>query len=96
MSVYDDKQEVVALIKAYLLCDYRVYLHYNKTNDFYIKTRQYSEDMDYLRSFTRDDTDKEIWDRVNYIVETMINGEGHIKSSLEPFIPIMRKDENLT
>ena len=81
------------MIKAYLLCDYRVYLHYNKTDDFYVKTKQYSEDNDYLRSFTRDDTDKEIWDRVNYIVETMINGEGRIKSSLEPYIPVMRKEE---
>ena len=93
MSIYSDKQEVVSLIKAYLLCDYRVYLHYNKTDDFYVKTKQCSEDRDYLRSFTRDDTDKEIWDRVNYIIETMINGEGRIKSSLEPCLTVMRNSD---
>jgi len=93
MSVYTDKQEIVSMIKAYLLCDDRVYLHYNKTDDFYIKTRQYSEDTDYLRSFTRDDTDKEIWERVNYIVETMINGSGRVKSSLEPCLEVMRNND---
>ena len=88
MNLNKDKSELVSLIKAHLLFQKRLFLYW-AGEDFKIKDKIYCNGEKYLGTFDHKMEPDEIWAKVNYIVNDLMEGP-HIRSSLEPSLPVMR------